>query len=87
MRRTMLAVALLLATAPLAQATEITPNVKPQLRAVEVAAPSVRTDVIVAPARAEAPKTKAATVQQMSLGTILIVALVVIGVLALATAL
>jgi hypothetical protein len=87
MRRTTLAVALLLATAPLAQATEVTPDVKPQLRAVEVAAPSIRTDLVVAPARAEAPSTKAATVQQMSLGTILIVALVVIGVLALASAL
>ncbi|CAN5705786.1 hypothetical protein BH23GEM5_BH23GEM5_13450 [soil metagenome] len=87
MRRTTLAVALLLATAPLAQATEITPDVKPQLRAVEVAAPSIRTDVVVARARAEAPNTRAATVQQMSLGTILIIALVVIGVLALATAL
>jgi hypothetical protein len=87
MRRTTLAVALLLATAPLAQATEITPDVKPQLRAVEAAAPSIRTDVVVAPARAKALNTRAATVQQMSLGTILIIALVVIGVVALATAL
>ncbi len=87
MRRTTFAVALLLATAPLAHATEIAPDVKPQLRAVEVAAPSIRTDVVVAAARAEAPNTRAATVQQMSLGTILIVALVVIGVLALAAAL
>lgn len=87
MRRSTLAVALLLATAPLAHATEVTPDVKPELRAVEVSAPSIRTDIVVAPARAEARSAKAATVQQMSLTTILIIALVVIGVLALATAL
>lgn len=85
MRRTALALALLLATAPVAHATEGTPDVKPELRAVEVAAPNIRTDAVVAPARTEARSGKAAAVQQLNVTTIVIIALVVVGVLALAS--
>lgn len=87
MRRSAFAVALLLATAPIASATEVPREVKPEMRAVEVAAPSIRQDVKVAPARGEVRNTRAATVQQMSLGNIVIIALVVIGILALVSAL
>ena len=84
MRRSALAVALLLATAPVAHATEVTPEVKPELRAVEVATPSIRQDVMVAPARAEARNSRAAAVQgRMSTTTIVILVLAVIGALVL----
>lgn len=81
MRRSVLAVALLLATAPIAGATEITPETKPEMRVVEVAAPSIREDVAVAPERAEARTTKSAAVQQMNTTTLVILVLAVIGAL------
>ncbi len=86
MRRSALVVALLLATAPVANATEVTPNAKPDLRAVEVAAPSIREDIKVAPVRPETRSTKASTVQQVNLTNVIIIALVVIGILALVSA-
>ncbi len=73
MRRSALAVALLLATAPVARATEVTPATGPELRVVEVAAPSIRKDVVVAPARAEARSTKAAAVERVGAGRLLII--------------
>lgn len=81
MRHSVLAVALLLATAPIAGATEITPETKPEMRVVEVAAPSVRTNVAVAPAHAEARTTKPAAAQQMNTTTLVILVLAVIGAL------
>jgi hypothetical protein len=83
MRRSVLAVAILLATAPVASATEAMPDVKPDLRAVEVAAPSVRTVVVVAPARAEVRTTETRTLVQRSTTTTVILVLAVIGAIAI----
>lgn len=79
MRRTAMAIALLLATAPVAGATEITREVKPEVRAVEVAAPSIRQNPVVAPAQAEARDTKTTRATQMDrhTWTIVIIALAV----------
>lgn len=85
MRPSALALALLLAAAPAAHATEVTPDAKPEMRAVEVAAPKIRTDAVAVPARADARDAEAAAVQQLNVSTIVIIALVVIGVLALAS--
>ena len=88
MRRTALAVALLLATAPVARAEGPATDVKPDLRAVEVAAPSVREDVVVAPARVDARSTTAATVQErrMSTTTWVILGLAAVGAIAILAA-
>ena len=86
MRRSALAVALLLATAPVAGATEITPEARPEMRAVEVAAPSIRTDLVVAPARSETRSTDTATVRQRSTTTTVILVLAVIGAIAVLAA-
>lgn len=65
MRRTATALALLLATAPVAGATEITPEAKPNLQVVEAAAPAIRESVVVAPAHAEARSAETARARQM----------------------
>lgn len=83
MRRSALAVALLLATAPVAGATEITPDAKPELRAVEVAVPQIRKQIAVAPARAEEVRNvSAARARQMDREswTIVLIAAAVIAV-------
>lgn len=54
MRRSAWALGLLLAMTPAAAVAEVTPNAKPETRAVEVAAPEIRKEISVAPARAEA---------------------------------
>lgn len=81
MRRSALAVALLLATAPLASANEVVPEVKPDLRAVDVAAPSVREGAVVIPARAEHRTTTSRTAQTegMSTTTLVILGLALVG--------
>ena len=88
MRRSALAVALLLATAPVAGATEISPEVKPELRAVEVATPTIRKQLNVAPARAEeVRKVRTSAVQEgMSTTTIVILVLAAIGAIAVLAA-
>ena len=83
MRRSALAVVLLLAAAPIAGATEITPEVKPELRAVEVAVPAIRKQVVVAPAHAdEVRNVSAARARQMDREswTIVLIAAAVIAV-------
>lgn len=88
MRRSVLAVALLLATAPIAGATEIPPTAKPELRAVEVAAPAIRKDLAVAPARAEAERGVAAKREiRIDTTTLVLVVLAAIGVIAIVGAL
>ncbi len=80
MRRTAMAIAVLLATAPVAGATEITPEIKPEVRAVEVAAPTIRQNLVVAPAQAEVRSAKAttrATQMDRHTWTIVIIALAV----------
>ena len=88
MRRSALAVALLLASAPVAGATEITPDVRPALRAVEVAAPSIRKDVTVAPTRAvtNAKTKRAAQFEGMSTTTVVILVLAIVGAIAVLAA-
>ena len=86
MRRTAFAIALLLATAPLASATEIVPEVKPEMRAVEVAAPTIRQDAVVKANVVETRKATTATVQRMNTTTIVILVLAAIGVLAILAA-
>ncbi len=61
MRRSALAVALLLATAPLVDATENARDIQPELRVVEAPAPTIRPAALVAPALAEARTPDAAT--------------------------
>lgn len=80
MRRTAAALALLLATAPVASATEIIPEAKPEIRVVEGTAPAIRQDIAIAPA--DAHSTKAARTAQMDREswTIVLVALAVIAV-------
>lgn len=82
MRRTAAALALLLATAPVAGATEITPETKPEIRVVEGTAPAIRQDLAIAPAHADTRSTKAARAAQMDREswTIVLVALAVIAV-------
>lgn len=82
MRRSILAFALLLAAAPVAGASEIFPDAKPALRAVEVEAPAIRKHVQVAPARAEARSTTVASARQMDREswTIVLIAAAVIAV-------
>ena len=65
MRRTAIALALLLAAAPVAGATEITPEVKPNLQVAETAAPAVRESVVVAPAQTEIRSAETARTRQM----------------------
>ena len=79
MRRTAMALTLLVATAPVAGATEITPEIKPEVRAVQVAAPSIRQNPAVVPAQAEArtAKTTRATQMDRHTWTIVIIALAV----------
>jgi hypothetical protein len=74
-----MAFALLLATAPVAGATEITREIKPEVRAVEVAAPSIRQSPVAVAAQAEVRSTKAARATQMDrhTWTIVIIALAV----------
>ncbi len=84
MRRSALALVLLLAAAPVANATQVTPGVKPDLRAAEGAAPIIRSDVVPAPARVEAQSIRASTVQRLDTRTILIFVLVVLAVASLA---
>ena len=88
MRRSAFAVALLLATAPVASATEIAPDVKPDLRAAEVSAPSIREGIVVAPARSEARSTTAVAVQEgrMSTTTWVILGLAAVGAIAILAA-
>ena len=88
MRYSALAVALLLATAPVVSATEVTRDVKPDLRAAEVSAPSIREGVVVVPARSETRSATAATVQErrMSTTTWVILGLAVIGAIAVLAA-
>ncbi len=79
MRRTVMAIAVLLATAPVASATEITPEIKPEVRAVEVSAPTIRQNLAVMPAHAEARSVKTTRATQMDrhTWTIVIIALAV----------
>lgn len=81
MRRSAFAVALLLATAPIASATEIVPEVRPEMRVVEVAAPTIRQDAVVKSAVVENRKATKATTQRMNTTTLVILVLAVIGAL------
>ncbi len=87
MRRTTFAVALLLATAPVARAETPVPAVQPNLQVVEVAAPTVRQDAVVQTAVAENRKAMARTTQRMNTTTIVILVLAVIGALVVLSAL
>lgn len=83
MRRTTFAVALLLATAPMARAETPVPAVQPDLQVVHVAAPTVRQDAVeptIAKARNEAA-TK--TTAQMGMSRNFWVLLVAVGAAAL----
>ena len=82
MRRTALAVALLLATAPVARAEGPATDVKPDLRVVETTAPAVRQEAV-KPIRVEteAPAKKtAATVQSLDRNFIYLVAAIAAGI-------
>ena len=81
MRRSALAVALLLATAPVAGATEITPEVKPEMRAVEVAVPSIRKDVVIAASQVETRKAEVSRARQFSQRDLTLIAVVLLVVL------
>lgn len=81
MRRSAFAVALLLATAPIASATGIVPEVRPEMRVVEVAAPTIRQDAVVKSAVVENRKATKATTQRMNTTTLVILVLAVIGAL------
>ncbi len=82
MRRITFAVALLLATAPMARAETPVPTVQPDLQVVQVAAPTVRQDAVeptIAKAQNEATKTTA----QLGMGRNFWVLLVAVGAAAL----
>jgi hypothetical protein len=82
MRRTALAIALLLASAPVARAETPVPTVQPDLQVVQTVAPTVRQEAVSVAAAAETRKATTATVQRrMSTTTIVILALAVIGAL------
>jgi hypothetical protein len=80
MRRSVFAVALLLATTPRVSATEITPELKPEMRAVEVVTPTIRQDAVVRTAVAETRQTTRTTQQVSIVGDIILAALAVLGV-------
>ena len=80
MRRTTFAIALLLATAPVARAETPVPTVQPDLQVVQTAAPSVRQD----PVKSAVVETRKATTlatQRMNTTTIVILVLAAIGAL------
>ncbi len=85
MRPATFAVALLLATAPMARAETPVPAVQPDLQVVEVAAPMVRQEAVPVAAVAEARKATTRTAQQMNTTTIVILVLAVIGALVVLT--
>ena len=88
MRHSAFAVALLLAAAPVASATEVTPDVRPDVRAAAVSAPSIREGVVVVPARSEGRSTPAATAPEgrMSTTTWVLLGLAAVGAIALLAA-
>jgi hypothetical protein len=77
--RKLVVFALLLATAPMASATNVMPEIKPEMRVVEAAAPSIRQEAVVQAAVAENRKATTRTVQRMNTTTIIIIVLAVIG--------
>ncbi len=77
--RKLLVFALLLATAPMASAADVMPEIKPEIRAVEAAAPTIRQEAVVRTAVAENRKATTRAVQRMNTTTIIIIVLAVIG--------
>jgi hypothetical protein len=57
------------------------PDIKPELRAVQVARPTVRTDAVVAPVQAERRTTKASRAAQLSQRDLTLIAVVLLVVL------